>query len=123
LNWKLTALRLGEDRAASFGIDIRRLRLGTLLRVAVLSALAVSFVGTIGFIGLVGPHIARMMVGEDQRFLLPASALTGALIMSLSSILAKIAVPGAVLPIGIVTSAIGLPVFLYLILRNGREIW
>lgn len=121
--WQLTALRLGEARAASFGIPVRRLRLETLILVSLLSAIPVAFVGTIGFIGLVGPHIARMMVGEDQRFLLPASALTGALIMSLSSVLAKIAVPGAVLPIGIVTAAIGLPVFLYLILKSGREIW
>ncbi|WP_145722887.1 FecCD family ABC transporter permease [Mesorhizobium tianshanense] len=121
--WQLTALRLGEARAASFGIPVRRLRLETLILVSLLSAIPVAFVGTIGFIGLVGPHIARMMVGEDQRFLLPASALTGALIMSLSSVLAKIAVPGAVLPIGIVTAAIGLPVFLYLILKGGKEIW
>ena len=64
-----------------------------------------------------------MVVGEDQRFLLPASALTGALIMSLSSILTKVVVPGAVLPIGIVTSAIGLPIFLYLVLKSGRDIW
>jgi iron complex transport system permease protein len=103
--------------------SVRRLRLETLILVSLLSAIPVAFVGTIGFIGLVGPHIARMMVGEDQRFLLPASALTGALIMSVSSILAKIVVPGAVLPIGIVTSAIGLPVFLYLILKSGRDIW
>ncbi|MCP3465670.1 iron ABC transporter permease [Bradyrhizobium sp. CCGUVB23] len=121
--WQLTALRLGEARAASFGIPVRRLRLETLILVSLLSAIPVAFVGTIGFIGLVGPHIARMMVGEDQRFLLPASALTGALIMSVSSILAKIAVPGAVLPIGIVTSAIGLPIFLYLILKSGKDIW
>lgn len=114
---------LGEARAASFGIPVRRLRLETLILVSLLSASPVAFVGTIGFVGLVGPHIARMMVGEDQRFLLPASALTGALIMSLSSVLAKIAVRGAVLPIGIVTAAIGLPVFLYLILKSGREIW
>lgn len=121
--WQLTALRLGEARATSFGIPVRRLRLETLILVSLLSAIPVAFVGTIGFVGLVGPHIARMMVGEDQRFLLPASALTGALIMSLSSVLAKIAVPGAVLPIGIVTAAIGLPVFLYLILKSGREMW
>ncbi|WP_038952498.1 FecCD family ABC transporter permease, partial [Yersinia pestis] len=77
-SWKLTALRLGEDRAISFGIDVRRLRLGTLLRISMLSALAVAFVGPIGFIGLVAPHIARMIFGEDHRFYLPASALIGA---------------------------------------------
>ncbi len=64
-SWRLTALRLGEDRAISFGIDVRRLRLGTLLRISMLSALAVAFIGPIGFIGLVAPHIARMMFGEQ----------------------------------------------------------
>ncbi len=67
-SWKLTALRLGEDRAISFGIDVRRLRLGTLLRISMLSALAVAFVGPIGFIGLVAPHIARMILVKITVF-------------------------------------------------------
>lgn len=87
--WKLTALRLGEDRAISFGINVRRLRLTTLLRISILSALSVAFVGPIGFIGLVAPHIARMLFGEDHRFYLPASALIGALVLSLASIASK----------------------------------
>lgn len=88
--WKLTALRLGEDRAVSFGIDVRRLRLVTLLRISIISALAVAFVGPIGFIGLVAPHISRLIFGEDHRFYLPASALTGALVLSLASVVSKI---------------------------------
>ncbi len=72
--WKLTALRLGEDRAVSFGINVRRLRLTTLLRISVLSAISVAFVGPIGFIGLVAPHIARLVFGEDHRFYLPVPA-------------------------------------------------
>ena len=74
--------------------------------------------GTIGFIGLVGPHIARLLLGEDHRFLLPAAMLTGALIMSLASVASKLLVPGTLLPVGIVTSMIGVPVFLALILRR-----
>ena len=74
---KMTLLRMGEDRARSFGVDVRRLRYGSLLRISLLAATAVAFVGTIGFVGLVGPHMARLLVGEDQRFLLPASALAG----------------------------------------------
>lgn len=93
-SWKLTALRLGEDRAVSFGIDVRRLRLTTLLRISILSALAVAFVGPIGFIGLVAPHIARMIFGEDHRFYLPASALIGALVLSMASVASKIWCPG-----------------------------
>lgn len=117
-SWRLTALRLGEDRARSFGINVGRLRFGSLFRVSILAATAVAFVGTIGFIGLVGPHIARMLIGEDHRFFLPASALTGAVIMSLASVASKAIVPGVLLPVGIVTSLIGVPVFLSLILSR-----
>lgn len=117
-SWKLTALRLGEDRAVSFGIDVRRLRLATLLRISILSAIAVAFVGPIGFIGLVAPHIARLMFGEDHRFYLPASALTGALVLSLASVASKNLIPGVIIPVGIVTSLVGVPFFLSIILRH-----
>ncbi|PLR40780.1 iron-siderophore ABC transporter permease [Chimaeribacter californicus] len=116
--WKLTALRLGEDRAVSFGIDVRRLRLATLLRISILSALAVAFVGPIGFIGLVAPHIARLMFGEDHRFYLPASALIGALVLSMASVASKNLIPGVIIPVGIVTSLVGVPFFLSIILRH-----
>ena len=117
----LTALRLGEDRAASFGVDVGRLRFLALLRVSLLSATAVAFVGVVGFIGLVAPHIARLLVGEDHRVFLPASLLSGALLMSLASALSKSLVPGALLPVGVVTAVIGVPVFLLLIFRNGAR--
>ena len=117
-SWKLTALRLGEDRAVSFGIDVRRLRLATLLRISILSALAVAFVGPIGFIGLVAPHISRLIFGEDHRFYLPASALTGGLILSLASVVSKNIIPGVIIPVGIVTSLVGVPFFLSIILRH-----
>ncbi|SAL20121.1 ABC Fe3+-siderophore transporter, inner membrane subunit [Caballeronia sordidicola] len=119
---RLTALRLGEDRAASFGIDVRRLRLGTLLRVAVLTALAVSFVGTIGFVGLIAPHVARALFGEDHRFYLPGSALTGALMMSLASIASKLIIPGVLIPVGIVTALVGIPLFLGIVISSHGEL-
>ncbi|MDA4520217.1 iron ABC transporter permease, partial [Escherichia coli] len=106
-SWKLTALRLGEDRAASFGVDVRRVRVAALARVSLLSALAVAFVGTIGFIGLVAPHIARRLFGEDHRFYLPGSALVGALILSLASVVSKNLLPDVVVPVGIVTALVG----------------
>lgn len=117
----LTALRLGEDRAQSFGVDVARLRFLSLLRISLLAATAVAFVGAIGFIGLVGPHIARMLLGEDHRYLLPASMLTGAAIMSIASTLSKLLVPGVLMPVGIVTAMIGVPIFLFLIFRSGRR--
>ena len=116
--WRLTALRLGEDRAASFGVDVRRLRLGALLRISLLAALSVAFVGSIGFIGLVAPHIARRMVGDDHRFYLPAAALIGALVLSLASVASKTLIPGVIIPVGIVTSLVGIPFFLAIVLRT-----
>lgn len=116
--WQLTALRLGEESARSFGVNARRLRLLSLLRISLLTAGAVAFAGIIGFIGLVGPHIAKLLIGEDHRFSLPASILSGALIMSLASILSKVIVAGAIVPVGIVTSLIGVPVFVILILKR-----
>lgn len=118
--WKLTALRLGEDRAASLGINLQRLRIKVLVLIAMMTATAISFVGVIGFIGLVAPHVARMLLGEDQRFFLPAAMLVGAAFLSLSSVLSKVIIPGALFPVGIVTSFIGVPFFFWIILSNKR---
>ncbi|MCC7126331.1 MAG: iron ABC transporter permease [Acidobacteria bacterium] len=118
-SWRLTALRLGEERARAMAIDVRRLRLHSLLRVSLLTATAVSFVGTIAFVGLVGPHIGRLLVGEDHRFLIPASALSGALILSAASVVSKLIIPGVLIPIGLVTALIGVPFFVWLIWRRG----
>ncbi|MDC7701527.1 FecCD family ABC transporter permease [Vogesella indigofera] len=121
--WALTALRLGDDKAASFGVDVRRLRFQTLILVSLLAAFPVAFVGSIGFVGLVGPHIARMLIGEDQRFFLPASMLAGALMLSASSVVSKTLIPGAIFPIGVVTSLIGMPFFISLILGSKKNAW
>ncbi len=116
--WQLTALRLGEQRARSFGVNVARLRLFSLIRVSLLTGAAVAFVGTIAFIGLVGPHIARLLIGEDHRYFLPASALAGGVVMSLASCLSKVIVTGVVMPIGLITSLIGVPFFLILVLAR-----
>lgn len=121
--WQLTALRLGEDRAAAIGVDVERLRIKIFILVALLTAGAVAFVGTIGFVGLVAPHIARGFVGEDQRFLMPMSALTGAVVMTSASILSKMVSPGSIIPIGIVTAVIGVPFLFALVLRGRRRHW
>lgn len=121
--WKLTALRMGDLQARAMGINVPRLRLVILVCASLLTATAVAFVGTIGFVGLVGPHIARLLVGEDHRIFLPMSALTGALLMSLTSIASKTIMPGVLLPIGILTALIGLPFFISLVLRSRREMW
>jgi iron complex transport system permease protein len=117
-SWQLTALRLGEERARSFGVNVARVQFASLLRISLLTATAVSFVGTIAFVGLVGPHIARLLIGEDHRFFLPASALTGALVLSLASIASKAIIPGVLIPIGLVTALIGVPFFVSLLLSR-----
>ena len=122
-SWALTALRLGDDRAASLGIDAQKLRVRILIGVSLLAATAVSFVGTIAFVGLVGPHIARLLVGEDQRFFLPLSMLAGALMMSLTSLVSKSVTPGVIYPVGIITALIGIPFFISLILSVRRRNW
>lgn len=119
--WAMTALRAGEAQAASLGIDVDRLRLVVMLRSSLLAAAAVSFVGTIGFVGLVGPHMARLMLGEDHRFYLPGAALCGALVLSLASIASKTIIPGLIIPVGIVTSLVGIPLFVALIFGKGRR--
>lgn len=121
--WALTAIRLGEDKAASFGVNVRAIRLETMLIVALLAAVPVSFVGTIGFVGLVGPHVARMLVGEDQRFFLPTSIMAGALLLSATSVVSKSILPGVVFPIGIITALVGVPFFFSLIITNVRRSW
>lgn len=121
--WKLTALRLGDEKAVSLGVNVTRLRLQVLIAVSLLAATSVAFVGIIGFIGLVGPHIARMLVGEDQRYFQPTSALAGALLLSVTSIISKSIIPGVIIPIGIISSLIGVPFFLSLILTKRRQLW
>ncbi|SHH16455.1 FecCD family ABC transporter permease [Tepidibacter thalassicus] len=118
--WRLTALCAGEERARSLGINTDKLRLRVFIISALLTAGAVAFIGTIGFIGLVAPHFGRMLVGEDQRYLAPLSALFGVLLMLVASIIAKVVIPGAIVPIGIVTSLVGVPFLLYLILKRSE---
>jgi len=119
--WKMTALRAGEEYAKSYGVSVERLRLIVLLRVSLLTAAAVSFTGVIGFIGLVGPHISRLAFGEDHRFYLPGSALAGAIILVSASVLSKSFIPGILIPDGIVTALIGIPLFLVLLINQKRK--
>ena len=122
-SWAITALTLGEERALSLGIPVKRLRIETFFLSALLIAGAVAFIGTVSFVGLVAPHIAKMLLGEDQRFLLPGTLLSGALLMVLSSLFAKLISAGAIIPVGIITSLVGVPFLLALLVRysSGRS--
>ncbi|PTB32831.1 FecCD family ABC transporter permease [Photobacterium phosphoreum] len=117
--WQLSTLKIGHERAQAMGVNVKRLRIKTLLLVSVITSLAVSFVGAVGFVGLVAPHIARMVLGEDQRYFLPASFLVGAVLLELASIASKSIMPGIILPLTVVMSIIGIPFFVYLIIKKG----
>ncbi|GAB47072.1 FecCD family ABC transporter permease [Mobilicoccus pelagius] len=118
--WKLTAMRFGDARARALGVDVTRMRVVSLVVVSLLAAVAVSFVGIIGFVGLVAPHVARVLVGEDQRFLLPASILSGAALLAGAHALSLVVVPGVAVPVGILTATVGVPVFVAIILLRRR---
>ncbi|MCF8483054.1 MAG: iron ABC transporter permease [Rhodospirillum sp.] len=117
--WSLTALRLGEANAASLGLRVAALRYRAFTLVALLTAGAVSFVGTIGFVGLIAPHLARSLAGEDHRFSLPLAAVMGAVCLIGASVFGKLMSPGAVIPVGIITAVAGIPMLLVVILRKG----
>ncbi|MDY3126880.1 MAG: iron ABC transporter permease [Corynebacterium sp.] len=123
LSWQLTALRLGDERAKAMGVNVLTLRVVMLAIVSVLTASAVAFCGIIGFIGLVGPHIARMLVGEDQRYFLPASMAAGATLLAGAHALSLIIIPGLAIPIGIITALIGVPFFIFIVLTRKRALW
>ncbi len=114
----LNALMLGEDEAAYLGIDPARLILVLLVVNTVMVAVATAMVGVIAFVGLVVPHVLRMTKSADYTFLLPGSALFGAILMEVVDVIARIVVPPAELPIGIITAVVGAPVFLWILLRQ-----
>jgi len=116
--WKLTALKFGDDLALGMGIDTRRLRTTTMVCTSLLTASAVCFCGVIGFVGLVAPHWARMLLGEDHRFLFPGSCLIGGIVLILADTIGKTVIAPYVLPVGIVTSFIGAPFFLFLVMKS-----
>jgi iron complex transport system permease protein len=115
---QLNALMIGEEEATYLGVNVNRLKWIILSINVVIVAVATAFTGVISFVGLVVPHILRMMRGADNRFLIVGSALMGAMLLSLADIIARLALRPAELPIGIVTSAVGVPVFLSLLRRR-----
>ena len=116
--WSMTAVRAFGEGATAMGVRVGRLRVLLLLAAALLAGAVTATVGIVGFVGLVAPHVARLLVGEDQRFALPVTAALGLMVMTAASLASKLVVPGVVLPIGMVTSLLGLPFFLVLILRR-----
>lgn len=120
---KLNIMASGDESAKSLGVDADKFRVICLLLTALMTAAVVSFTGLIGFIGLVAPHIVRIFVGADNRFLLPASAAFGALLLVVSDLVGRTVIAPAILQVGVVTAFLGGPLFLWLILRKNSTVW
>lgn len=120
--WKFNGLYMGDEVAKSLGVDADKMRLKSILIAAMVTAIIVSFLGVISFLCLVAPHIARLVVGGDHRYLIPASCLTGANILLLADIASRTIFSPVILPVGILTSFLGVPLFLYLLIRR-RDYW
>lgn len=117
-SWNLNIMALGREEAAALGVDYKKMLVVTFFVTTVLTATAVAFTGVIGFVGLIAPHVTRMLVGGDYRYCVPVSALMGALLLLLSDTLARTVFAPVEIPVGIITSFIGVPFFLYLIMRR-----
>lgn len=115
---RMNLLLMGEERARELGVDSQRTRRNLMIAASLTTAAAVSFTGLIGFVGLMVPHIMRLLVGPDHRRLLPASALFGALLLLIADTVARTALAPAEIPVGIITAATGGPFFLYLLRRR-----
>lgn len=119
----LNAIMIGDSHAMDLGIEVGKTRLILLIASTVVTAAAVSFVGAIGFVGLIIPHIFRIILGPDNRTLLPVSALGGAAFLILCDYLAHVVAPEyGVLPIGVLTALVGAPYFIYLLRRRKSEV-
>jgi iron complex transport system permease protein len=117
----LNLIARGELSARALGVPVARLRLGIYVLASLLTALSVSLAGSIGFIGLIVPHLVRLAIGNDQRVLLPASVLAGGALLVVADVLARTLVAPQQLPVGVLTALIGVPVFLFLLTRQPRR--
>ncbi|OEC86381.1 MULTISPECIES: FecCD family ABC transporter permease [Methanobacterium] len=118
--WDYNSLESGEETAKGLGVNTERIRLHGMLISSFTSAVVVAFLGVIGFVSLIAPHIMRRIIGNDHRFLIPTSAILGALILLVSDTVARVILSPIVLPVGIITSFLGAPLFFYIIMKMRR---
>jgi len=119
----LNVMQLDEEQAQQLGINVERVKLILLTAATMVTAAAVSFVGTIGFVGIIIPHVVRLLWGPDHRFLLPLSVLTGAIFMVIADLVARTILAPVEIPVGIITAVCGVPFFLYLLRRKQRAVF
>ncbi len=119
--WNLNALDAGEETAASLGVPVKRVRMQGMLLASLVSSVIVALVGVIGFVGLVCPHAVRRIIGDDHRFLLPGSALLGAFLLLCGDTVSRLILAPRILPVSILTSFLGAPMFIWIIARGCRR--
>jgi iron complex transport system permease protein len=122
--WDLNAMVLVDDETArSLGVNIAFVRITSLMLSTLITATIISFTGIIGFVGLVAPHLTRFVIGGDHRFLLPATCLSGSILVTAADVAGRTLLSPIILPIGIVISFIGVPMFIYLLMKRKEEYW
>ncbi len=119
-SWNYNAFIWGKDVAKSLGVNVKLLTVFTLVFASLISSVCTAFLGIIGFIGLIAPHFIRIIIGSDYRFLIPLSAINGAFLLLLADIISRIIIKPIVLPVGIITSFAGVPLFLYIMVKSKR---
>ena len=122
LSRKLDMMYMGDRNAQTVGINPNRIRILSMTLVSVMTATIVCFTGTIGFIGLVAPHVARMFVGSVNKYLMPFSMAFGALFLVVADTVAKVSGANG-LPVGVISSLVGGPLFVYILIKRGRKVW
>lgn len=120
--WDLNVMATGEESAISLGVNYKKVRRIAFLFSTLMTGVAVAFAGTIGFVGMVAPHVARMLVGNDYRYTVPTASLCGALLLLVADSISRMLATSIALPIGVVTSMIGVPFFIWLIVHKRQEV-
>ena len=120
--WDLNVMATGEESAIGLGVNYKKIRTIAFLLSTLMTGVAVSFTGIIGFVGMVAPHVARIIVGNDYRYTIPTASVCGALLLMVADSISRVLVTTVSMPIGVVTSLIGVPFFLWLIVRKNQEV-
>lgn len=120
---KLNVMSTGDESAKALGINVETMRIMCLIIVALMSAVIVSFTGLIGFVGLIAPHVARIFIGADNRYLIPASALFGAALLLMADLVGRTVIAPATIQVGVITAFLGGPLFLWLIINRKNKVW
>lgn len=123
LSWDFNAMNAGEEVAKTMGVNVRLVKGLSLILVTLISSITIAFAGVIGFVGLVAPHIARSLLGVDNRYLIPGSCLMGSILLLASDTIARTVLLPKEIPVGIIMSLVGVPFFIFILVRKRKQMW